>query len=421
MLLEIPYGKTFLKIELAGERLDIVNSKPLRSIASLKNRILHNIRKPIQSKPLNSLSSGKKICIIVPDKTRACPIKGILQPVLEELETCRPKELKILIGTGLHDCISKRESFQLFGENLVEKYEIFNHIATDEEELVDLGIKTSYGTPTIVNKILKQSDYIIGIGLVEPHFFAGYSGGRKSILPAVSGKEAIFKNHSYRMIAHKNASYGVLDGNPIHLDMIEFMEHAGLSFIVNVTTDNKGGTSGVFAGDPIEAHRHAVKFLNRHVNVKLCNLADIVIVSNGGYPLDRDLYQAVKGISTARRAIKDEGVIILLAECEEGLGGHEEFGQLMRKAENPKDVLKEIRENEPIIDQWQAQVLATILLKANVIFVTDEANLDILRKMNLKYSRTLDEALNQAKRIISSHNPKIVAIPEGPYVIPNLL
>lgn len=420
LLLKFPYGKGFLQIDIPEERLETVFSKPLEPIKELGETVKRSLRKPIMSKPLCSLGENKKVCVIVPDVTRACPTKEILPIVLEELKKCRPMDVRIVIGNGLHRAASKYEMIELLGDNIVEEYEVLNHVATDERQLVDLGMKTSYGTPAIVNKIVAESNYVVGIGLVEPHFFAGYSGGRKTVLPAVAGKEAIFNNHGYRMIAHPNASYGVLEGNPIHLDMMEFLKFVDLSFIVNVVITNKGEVSQVFAGHPVEAHKRAVQFISRHINIKLYDPADIVIVSNGGYPLDRDLYQTVKGIATAKRVVKNRGVIIITAECRDGLGGHEEFRRIMQKAENPEDVLRKIRENEPINDQWQAQVLAMILKKAKVIIVTDKANHKIVNEAMMKPASTLEEALDKAKEMIQVKKPKIIAIPEGPYVIPNI-
>lgn len=419
MKLEIPYGKSLLQTEIHEEQVEIISSKPMEPLKNLDDAIRQSLRKPIGAKPLSSLDKGKKVCIIVPDETRACPTKEILPIVLEELKGCQPAEIKIVIGNGLHRAMSKHEMIELLGEKVVEEYDVLNHVATDEKQLVDLGMKTSYGTPAIVNKIVAESDYVIGIGLVEPHFFAGYSGGRKIILPAVAGKEAIFNNHSYRMIAHPKASYGILEGNPIHLDMMEFMNFVNLSFIVNVTINNKGEVSGVFAGHPVKAHKQAVQFLSRHVNIRVNDPADIVIASNGGYPLDRDLYQAVKGMATAKRIVKEGGVIIMVAECKDGLGGHEEFRRLIQKATSPKDLLREIRENEPINDQWQAQILAMILEKAKVIVVTGEVEHKTIREMMMEPALTLEEALHLASEMITK-KPKIVAIPEGPYVIPNV-
>ncbi len=419
MLLKFPYGKDFVKTEIPKENLELVVSRPSTPVPDLKEAVKKALREPIRSEPLNHLLNGKKnLCIIVPDVTRACPTKEILPPILEELETCAPDELEILIGNGLHRGASKEEMVELLGEDMVKEYDVINHIATDEEQLVNLGAKTSHGTPAIVNRAVAKSDALIGVGLVEPHFFAGYSGGRKTVLPAVAGEKAIFNNHSYKMIGHPKASYGILDGNPIHQDMVEFTKFVNLSFIVNVTINNKGETTGVFAGHPIKAHAQAVDFLNQYVEVELRNHADIVITSNGGYPLDRDLYQSVKGMATAERVVKNNGVIIIVAECREGLGGHEEFQTLMEEAKSPEEVLKKIRENEPITDQWQAQVMARILEKAHVVTVTEGVKDEVIRNMMMEPASSLEEALNFAKKVVSKEKPRIMAIPEGPYVIP---
>jgi nickel-dependent lactate racemase len=202
--------------------------------------------------------------------------------------------------------------------------------------------------------------------------------------------------------------------------MMEFMNFVNLSFIVNVTLNNKRKVSKIFAGHPVKAHKQAVQFLNCYINIKLHSLADIVIVSNGGYPLDRDLYQTVKGIATAKKVVKDGGAIIIASECIDGLGGHEEFRRLMHKAENPEEVLKKIREQEPINDQWQAQVLATILKKVKVIMVTGKTNHKMVKELMMTPASTFEEALDQAKEMIPIEKPKIIAIPEGPYVIPYL-
>jgi nickel-dependent lactate racemase len=417
--MKFPYGKDFVRTEISKENLELAVSRPSTPVTDLKEAVKKALRKPIQSKPLHHLLERKKnICIIVPDVTRACPTKEILPPILEELEICAPNELEILIGNGLHRSISKEEMAELLGERVTKEYNVINHIATDEAQLVNLCAKTSYGTPAIVNRAAAENDALIGIGLVEPHFFAGYSGGRKTVLPAVAGEEAIFNNHSYKMIDHPKASYGILDGNPIHHDMVEFTKFVNLSFIVNVTINNKGETTGVFAGHPIKAHARAVDSLNRYVGVKLRNYADIVITSNGGYPLDRDLYQLVKGMATAERVVKKKGVIIIVAECRDGLGGHQEFQKLMEEAKSPKEVLEKIRENEPITDQWQAQVMARILEKTHVVTVTEGVKDEVIRNMMMEAASSLEEALDLAKKVVSGKKLRIIAIPEGPYVIP---
>ncbi len=421
MLFKFPYGKSFLQIEAPEEQIELAVSRAVKPLREPREAVKQNLRKPIGSKTLDRLlGKDKRVCLIVPDETRACPTKEILPQLLDELETCKIEELEILIGNGLHRGTSEQEMGELLGEEVVKEYNILNHNATDEKQLVDLGKKTSYDTPSIVNTVPAESDFLLGIGLVEPHFFAGFSGGRKAVLPAVAGKEAIFNNHGYKMIGHPKASSGVLDGNPIHRDMLEFMNFVNLSFIVNVTIDKKGETTGVFSGDPIKAHRRAVSFLNQYVNVKLKGYADIVIVSNGGYPLDRDLYQSVKGMDTAKGVVKEKGVIIMVAECRDGLGGHEDFKRLMQEAERPEDVLREIRENEPINDQWEAQILAEVLERAHVILVTDGVKPSVIREMMMDSASSLEEALDAARKRIQTKKPRIAAIPEGPYVIPRI-
>ncbi len=419
MLVNVPYGKSFLQTEIPIEFLEVAISQPVEALRDLKKTVKQSLKRPLNSEPLHLLlGKGKKICVITPDETRGCPTKEILPPILQELESCKPKKIEILIGNGLHRGMSKKEKMESLGKDIVEKYNITNHSATDERQLIDLKKKTSYGTPGILNKIAVKSDFVLGIGLVEPHFFAGFSGGRKTILPAIAGKEAILNNHSYNMIKDPYASYGKMKGNPIHHDMMEFMNFINLPFIINVSINNKGETTHIFAGDPHEAHEQAVNFVNTYGKVKLHGSADIVIVSNGGYPLDRDLYQSVKGIATASNVVKGKGVIIMVSKCRDGLGGHKDFMRLMQKATSPREVLKEIKEKEPIVDQWQAQILAGILTQTNVIIVTDGVKRNIIEKMMMSQVFSLEEALDSAREMVLTDKPRILVIPEGPYIMP---
>jgi nickel-dependent lactate racemase len=419
MLVNIPYGKSFLQTDISIERLEIATSQSVETLKNLKETVKQSLKRPINSQPLHLiLGKGKKICVIIPDETRGCPTKEILSPVLQEIESCKPNKIELLIGNGLHRGMSKEEMMESLGKNIVKKYNVTNHSATDERQLIDLKKKTSYGTPGILNKIAVESDFVLGIGLVEPHFFAGFSGGRKTILPAIAGKEAILNNHSYNMIKSPYASYGKMKGNPIHHDMIEFMNFVNLPFIINISINKKMETTQIFAGDPYEAHEQAVKFVNTYGKVRIHGAPDIVIVSNGGYPLDRDLYQSVKGIATASNVVTEKGVIIMVAKCKDGLGGHKEFMKLMQKGTSPGEVLKEIKEEEPIVDQWQAQILSKILIKTNVIVVTDGVKRNIIEKMMMSQVFSLEEALDSAREMVLTDKPRILVIPEGPYIMP---
>jgi nickel-dependent lactate racemase len=198
------------------------------------------------------------------------------------------------------------------------------------------------------------------------------------------------------------------------------MHCSNLQFIINLSINNKSETTKIFSGNPHNAHQHAVNCVNTYSRVKLNNIPEIVIISNGGFPLDRDLYQAVKGMATASKIVKNKGVIIMVAECRDGLGGHTEFMKLMQTATTPREVLKEIEEKEPVVDQWQAQILAKILNKVNVIVVTNGVKRSVLEKMMMRQVNTMKEALEIARGMLEINKPRILVIPEGPYILPYL-
>jgi len=419
MEVSIPYGKGNLTVQL--EEAIILTSKKVESLKNLEAEVLRSLDNPIESPPLRKLlERSKKPLLIVPDHTRAFPSKKILPILLEYIRKANPDiSLKILVATGLHLPLTDGQLRETLGEEIVESYEVISHDASDETQIKDLGKKTSYGTPIQVNKHVIDSDLVIAAGLIEPHFFAGYSGGRKSLLPGVAGKDSILRNHRFKMISNPRARAGILEGNPIHEDMIEFMKLTKLDFILNVTINDKKEVTGVFSGNPIKAHLAGVKFLESYVKVRFKEEADLVITTNGGYPLDRDIYQAVKGMDTAASLVKKGGVIIVAAECRDGLGGHEEFLKLVKGSKDVNEILERIKRLEPVIDQWEAQILARDLEKAKVILVSDKISEDIARGFLLELARSVDEALEMAYRILGRRRGlRTTIIPEGPYVIP---
>ena len=425
MILRFPYGKGEVEFELPDERvisvLEPLKVAPPRDVAEKVRKALLN---PIRDEPfLKVASKSRKVCILVSDYTRATPNKVLLPPILETLVKAGRslEDVKILVANGLHKPAPKSELEELLGREVMEEVEVLNHDAEDERSLVYVG-KTSFGTEVYVNRLVLNSDLVVMTGLIEPHFFAGYSGGRKSILPGVAGRETIYQNHSYRMIAHPKSRCGVLEGNPIHEDMVEASKASvkGRGYLLNVVIDKEGRIINAFAGDVFEAHREGVKFLDRIVKMKVPKVADIALTTNGGYPLDRDLYQAVKGMATGSIAVREGGVIIVLSECRDGIGrGHELFYRLMAEARSPEEVLERIRREEPIKDQWEAQILAQILTKRHVILVTKNIEHSVIEEMHMTPASNLEEALEMAEEI-TGRESRIIAIPEGPYIIPIL-
>jgi nickel-dependent lactate racemase len=418
MEVKLPYGEGELEIKL--EMCRILRSREMPALASIEKELERALRGPISSPSLEDLLKGaSRILLVVPDNTRAFPSRRLVPHVLSYVEKANPMaEVRILVATGLHKEVEKDELGRMLGEDVLKKYDVINHRASDDEQIVKLNVKTSYGTPIHVDRLVLESDIVVGAGLIEPHFFAGYSGGRKIILPGVAGREAIFRNHGFRMIDDPRSRAGILEGNPIHMDMIEFMKMTRLDFIINVTINERREITGIFAGDPVRAHLTGVEFLDRFVKLRVEKPADLVITTNGGFPLDRDLYQAVKGMDAAAYAVKDGGVIIIASECRDGLGGHEEFLKIFQGASSLNEVLENIRRNEPLNDQWEAQILARVLKRAKVILVSDYISEKLARSFMLERAKTIEEALEMAFNIIGRGSAEIAAIPEGPYIIP---
>ena len=418
MLVTLPYGRKQIHLEI--ENAEILEAEEMPVIDTIEQELVKSLEKPAESPSLRKLSEkAQKILLIIPDNTRAFPSREIIPILVNYIGKANPRaEIRILVATGLHLQVERSELIEMLGQEIVENYEVINHDASDGEMLLKLDKETSYGTPIHVNRYVLESDLVIGAGLIEPHFFAGYSGGRKILLPGVAGRDSIFNNHGFNMIGHPRARAGILDGNPIHEDMMEFMGSAKLDFIVNVTINKEKKITGIFTGHPVEAHLKGVEFLDRHVKVPVKGEADIVITTNGGYPLDRDVYQAVKGMDTAASVVREGGVIIIASECRDGLGGHEEFLKLVKGAEDVDEILKRIRENEPIYDQWEAQILARILKKAKVILVSDFISEKVAGDLLLERVGNIEEALELAYTILGKKDVRTIVIPEGPYVIP---
>ncbi|MEM2341465.1 MAG: nickel-dependent lactate racemase [Candidatus Bathyarchaeia archaeon] len=418
MIVNIPYGKNLINLNLPDKNVvAILQSIEFNGAIDQLGIVREALNKSIRSKPLAHTSAEKRrICIVVSNYTRATPNRILLPLIIDVLKRAGRKmdEIKILVAYGLHKPAPKELEVEFLGKEI----EVLSHDAEDENSLTYVG-KTSFGTTFSVNNLILKSDLVILTGLIEPHFFAGYSGGRKSILPGVSSKEAIYTNHSFKMIMHPLSRYGILDGNPVHEDMVEAARMISTQmFLVNVVIDKRHRIIGAFTGDIYGAHLKGVKFLDKYVRVKAPLKADIVVTSNGGYPLDRDLYQAVKGIATGELVTRRGGVIVLFAECVDGIGrGHEEFYRLMAEAKNPDDVLERIKREEPINDQWEAQILSRILRDMKVIIVTRGVKHSLIEEMHMIPASSPEEAIREAYNLVGGDS-RIIIIPEGPYIIP---
>jgi len=414
--ISLPYGDALLKAKVPTKNIThILKTQDVKGIDNEREAILNSLRFPIGCTALSDcVNENDKVVVIVTDNTRPCPDDRLLPPILAELEEKVSREnITIIVALGLHPLLDRQELVKKLGRDVVENYTVINH---DVNQTVNIGI-TSRGTPVDINTKVIEADFRISTGFIEPHFFAGFSGGRKSIAPGVFGVRSAYKNHGYKMIEHPHARAGILKGNPIHEDMVEQARMAKLDFIVNVLLNKKREITHVVAGDPIKAHELGCEIEKKVAGVKIDHKVDIVITTNSGAPLDLDFYQTCKGIDTASQITRDGGVIIIASSCCAGVGP-EEFRVLHASVSSPKEVLQKIKREEPIGVQWENQVLARIQLK-NDIYLVSGLDKSIAKDMMITPIQTIEDGLQKAFKVLGD-DAEIAIIPEGPLVLPLL-
>lgn len=373
---------------------------------------------PIGIESLEQMVIGKKdIVIITSDHTRPMPSNITIPILLDRIRKANPSiGITILVATGCHRAMSEQELIDRFGLKIVNNEKIIIHDCRDAKTLVKVGVLPS-GSDLTLNKIALESELLIAEGFIEPHFFAGFSGGRKSILPGIASEETIMANHCSEFITSEFSRTGMLKNNLIHKDMVYAMKKANLKFILNVIIDSNKKIIKAFAGDSEKAHEEGCAFASYLFEVNR-NVADIVITSNGGYPLDQNIYQSVKGMTAAEATCKEGGIIIMVSACSDSHGGQSFYENLVN-TEYPEQLLDKVikvSRKETVPDQWQFQILARILGKFTVIFVTDMCEPKIIKNMHMDHAFTLEEAVQKALKI-KGEDATITVIPNGISVI----
>lgn len=421
MEIKIPYGKEKQALVLDEACLNgvllsqIEDYHPEQTESELVAAAIAN---PEGSDKLCQLAVGKqKIVIIASDHTRPVPSKIIMPQMLKEIRRGNPDaEITILIATGFHRLTTREELVGKFGETIVDQERIVVHDSGDDGSLVEIGTLPSGGA-LIINKLAAEADLLVSEGFIEPHFFAGFSGGRKSVLPGIASRISVLANHCGEFIAHPKARTGVIEGNPLHIDMLYAARTAKLAFVVNVVINSEKEVIYAVAGDCDAAHIKGRTFLEKLCKVK-ATPSDIVITSNGGYPLDQNIYQAVKGMTAAEAAVKPGGVIIMLAKSNDGHGGAA-FFNTFRDEKNLERMLAgfvNTPRNETIPDQWEAQILARILLKAKVIYISAAPD-EMIKEFQMTPAKDVNEALSLAREYLNNEAATVTVIPDGVAVI----
>jgi nickel-dependent lactate racemase len=414
--IELPYGDSFLKAKVPTKNLTtILTTKDIRGLENEREAITASLRAPIGCPPLREcIKKNDKVVVLVTDNTRPCPDDRLLPPILAELEEKIPREnITIIIACGLHAPLNKQEMIKKLGKDIVANYNVVNH---DVNQCVNIGT-TSRGTPVDINIRVVEADFRISTGFIEPHWFAGFSGGRKSIAPGVISVKSAYRNHSFKMLDHPRSVSGIIKGNPVHEDLVEQAVMAKLNFIVNVILNKKKEITHIVAGDPIKAHERGCEIASEIAEAEIAHKVDITITSNNGAPLDLDLYQTCKGMNTAAKITRDGGIVIIASACSAGVGP-QEFWELHASAGSPKEVLRKIRREEPIGVQWQNQILARDQLR-NDFYLVSNLEDSLVKAMMITPIRTIEEGLEKAFQILGD-DAEIAVIPEGPLVVPVL-
>lgn len=416
MQVKIPYGSTQLSVQVP-ENATVLHSHAVPLLADERNDFVKALREPIGASPLAALvRPDDRIAIIISDITRPTPNERIVPWLLAELAHVPRSQFVIINGTGSHRANTHAELIQMLGEDVVNSVEIVNHNAFDPESLVYLGLSAS-GVPVWINRRYVEVDFRIVTGFIEPHFFAGFSGGAKGIIPGLAGIQTIQALHNARLIGDEAATWAMLKSNPIHQGIQDAVRLSPPEFMVNVTLDQERHITAVFAGDYIQAHYAGCAWIARRVTQPVDAPFDIVITSNNGYPLDQNLYQSVKGMTAAAQIVRPGGAIVTVAECRDGLPEHGNYKTLLQMRESPATLLELI--NSPdfqMHDQWQVQKQALVQLQADVYLHSSLAD-DVVRAAQLLPAPDLQGTIDQLLQRFGPH-ARIAVLPEGPVMVP---
>jgi nickel-dependent lactate racemase len=413
---KLAYGKTNLEVAVPDQAV-VIEPRYLAALADEKAAVMAALRQPIGTPPLKEMvKSNQTVVIVISDITRPTPNHKLVPWLLEELSHVPKSNITVINGLGSHRANTQEELIQMLGREVVDTIRVINHDAFTKSELVKVGTN-SHGSTVYFHKEYVNADFKIVTGFIEPHFFAGFSGGPKGICPALAGIETILDFHNAKMIGHPLSTWGVIEGNILQGAATENCLMAKPDFMLNVTLNGDKGITAVFAGDVITAHRQGCSFVKEHAMYEVEAPFDIVITTNSGYPLDQNLYQTVKGMSAAAQVVKPGGAIIAVSECSDGLPNHGNYAKILKMRQTPEELLEMINDEQfSMFDQWEAQVQAMIQVKADC-YLYSSLDEETVHQAKLKHVKDVETTLNQLMSVYGAE-ARIAVLPLGPLTIP---
>lgn len=418
MRVKLAYGKTGLDVSLPPEAsVTVIENRFVPGLADPTVALRDGLRHPIQSRPLAELvSPGNTVAIVFSDITRPTPNHLLIPAVLAELNHIPDENIVLCNALGTHRPNTEQELAQMLGPDIVARYRIEQNNSFEPHTQVCVG-KTSRGHDLWINRAYMDADVKILTGFIEPHLFAGFSGGGKAVMPGMAGQQTVLGNHDAQMIGSPEATWGVTRGNPIWEEAREAALMTNPTFLLNVTLNRDKSITGVFAGSLEAAHDAGIEFVRHTSMVAVDEQFDIVLTTNSGYPLDMNLYQTVKGMSAAEQIVRDGGAIIIASECSDGIPDHGLYGKLLRDSDSPAALFASIiHSHETRQDQWQAQIQARIQLRADVYVYSDHLSDEQIQAALLLPCRDIAATI-ESLREKYGRDARIGIIPEGPQTI----
>lgn len=420
MRVDLAYGQGRLAVEFPAGRTTLIEPSHRRGLPDERGAVVGALERPIGAAPLREwLRPESRVCILFTDLTRATPNDRLIPWLLDHLEGyVRRENITLLNQLGTHRPNTREELERMLTPGVVARYRVLNHEPENREACVPLGM-TRAGVPALINRHCVEADVRIVTGFIEPHFFAGFSGGPKGIMPGVAHVETVMSNHGYANIGDPRATFGVTDGNPLWEELRDIALRVGRSFVLNVTLNDDRRITGVFAGDLIAAHRAGTEFVRASAMQKVDQPFEVVVTTNSGYPLDLNLYQGVKGMSAGARILKDGGTLILAAECREGIPGGSPLDKLLRMARSPEEILAMLATPGFVrAEQWQAQIQAIIQRRAKVLVhssISDET-------LKVAFLEPCHDIAATVRSELERRGPaaRVAVLPQGPLTIPYL-
>ncbi len=418
MQVELAYGKSGLTIEVPEEPTTVIEPAYLPALPDVDTALLDAMRNPIGALSLRELAKPEQtVAISVCDITRPMPSATVLPVLLSELDHVPREQLVILVATGTHRANSRQELEAMLGSDVVRDYRVINHNAFDKESVRHAG-DTPGGIPILLNRHWLESDVRITTGFVEPHFFAGFSGGPKMVAPGLAAFETIMGLHSAPLIGHHDATWGVTEGNPVHDAIRQVAVQTGVDFSVDVTINRDRQITAVYAGELFAVHHTACRVARRIAMRPVPEPFDVVVTTNSGYPLDLNLYQAVKGMSAAAQVAREGGTIICAAECRDGIPDHGDFKEMLASQDSPEALLEMVNASgHDRHDQWEVQIQAQILLRNDVYLKSSYLSPEQVRAAHLKPADDIQATIREAIKRHGTH-ATVCVLPEGPQTIP---